>query len=524
MIRLSSICVLFFILVASCVSHAGEASQTTVVSNGLPGTLRQSIVSFLNTLDTMIKSYPSVVALPLKKEINIQKKALKKKSLSWSTKASLSLLSKLLMQSHEITLNSGVVMSKQARFMSIGNLVFYAFYEKGEGAFVWNKVKKSWETVDNDGLRHLKTAWRIKKMQQPHTWFSIPVKDMTAELYEPEEHSYADEESIFLSPEDQEVIDQLVHDIYDQIRDSSLSLLLSDSDLMKVTYPVDMSKLVVLFTEVTTLLQLAEKVSYISLSAEQIEGDLPHRRFLFIGPFAVIADDLFFYKSYDSGLLVKAEEQPGLGLSLQANSVFNQRKISLLPVDPLAGGVLIKENNLSNFSDLMEGEGKASWALFFIGILICILSLFRLGKVGLMSWRVSRQVKQQDNYRLNNPLGKIIINCFYEPSDRWINTFHENISNEKKNQKRWEIWLFRMIIAVLILGGLLTVISLLKAMMFSSITAIVLAKALIPLSFCIVFCVFLLLSQAILIIYHQYFLLKLEKNSWNILFKNQSKV
>lgn len=484
--------------------------------------LKQSFSSLLRDIDAWALRFPPAVSKKLHQQIETQKNNRLNQPLYSNTVELLSWFSEQFKQTHRITLIKGKVKGYPVHYISVGYLAFYYVTADGKSAALWNRQQQRWEPMEPESRRHLQKLWRMEKRQQPYGWVSLPFQSPRVVYNGPKATTVltsGTHQLVFSDQERRRIVDQVLR-IYKQLEVSPLSLLHPAAELRHLnTSSLTVNHLLNILNALWEQLELSAQSSYISLSSEKLPVQFSEQRFLFTGPFSVIADDLFFYKDPISGLLTEAEEQPGIGLSLQATALYHNKKPSLAPIDPLYGKLLIKEDQLPDSFEYLSGSHFLTWALCLLGILGCCWAFLRLGVLACMSWRISKQVRKPGEYWQDNPLGCLVMNCHYEPSERWINVMHETLSKEKHIHARREKRLMLLTLIIASTGLLLTMFDIIRAVSLSALSGEILVSALIPLVLSIALCIALLAMHALLIVCHRFFLLKLERVSWAFLFE-----
>ena len=507
------------VTIASNEHVGGSERRTGIASKTEIESLQSSVTRLLYDTDQWVSRFPPPLSTKLHHQLQKQIKQLDSLSLYGRVTKLLAWFSDQLQQSHEVRTKKGMLNGVPVNYLLVGYLAFYYVSEDGQSAGLWNTQTQAWQPLDKEDIRHLQTLWRMKKRYQPYGWVSLPMI-ASPKPYLPARGSVDKVESknnsaIFSDKEQQRLFDQVTH-IYKQLDHSPLALFFSEDLTSVTTSTLSVAKLQTLLMTLREQLNISASLSYVYFPRNNSFQEAPSR-FLFLGPFSVIADDVFFYKDPDANLLIQADEQPSLGLSLQASAVYHN-KSSLFPVDPLHGGLLLKRDQLPDSFDYIDSHGFLVWFLFIVGALGFLSALVRIGMLGMTSWKVSRQMRYPEDYRLDNPLGSMVMHCQYELSEHWINVMHETLAREKRVQQKREKRLMLFTLFTATAGTLMTAASVIKAMSLPVLSADTIIQALIPLTASVAVCIALLTGHALLIVCHRFFLLKLENSSWALLF------
>lgn len=176
-----------------------------------------------------------------------------------------------------------------------------------------------------------------------------------------------------------------------------------------------------------------------------------------VGPFTALQEKDYLLYQPDAERLLVAGRQPE-GRGLVKDFIEPREGLADLRVDPTRGNVLQQLQQTPSLGERVHQGGVVGYVILALGMLGLLLALWRLAWLQRTSLRVDRQVKDLDNLKRDNPLGRVLGVIGSRPRLEQLDTLElkldEAILKETPSLERWQ-GLIKLLAAVAPLLGLL---------------------------------------------------------------------
>lgn len=128
-----------------------------------------------------------------------------------------------------------------------------------------------------------------------------------------------------------------------------------------------------------------------------------------VGPFNLVADGKYLQYNPSTGNVAELPRQPQARFTSTASGIFNAGagQVEGFGVDPTRGQILSLLTEKPNLKERIQQGGLVGYIIIGVGILGLLIALERLVTLGLVSGKVSSQLKS-DQINTNNPLGRVL--------------------------------------------------------------------------------------------------------------------
>jgi len=167
-----------------------------------------------------------------------------------------------------------------------------------------------------------------------------------------------------------------------------------------------------------------------------------------IGLFSAKSDGKYFNYSNDMKALVELNTQPTTSLTSSSDTFV---------IDPTRGTLFELLNNQPTLLNRVQQGGVVGYIIIFLGVIGLLFAFYKMVVLNLIFSKIKKQIKDLDNPKNNNPLGKVI-NIFNQYKNEDINDLEikisETILKETNSVKKGQSFV-KLLSAVTPLLGLL---------------------------------------------------------------------
>lgn len=154
-------------------------------------------------------------------------------------------------------------------------------------------------------------------------------------------------------------------------------------------------------------LAASARVSRFQAPVIGLDGNQQTTQVVALGPFSALAgSDYLLYQPEHNRLLV-APRQPA-GRALAESFVATSEGVAELWVDPTRGNVISQLQLTPSLLERIAQGGLVGYVIIALGIFGVLLSFARIGWLQLIQTRVDRQIRDLDQLRDDNPLGRVL--------------------------------------------------------------------------------------------------------------------
>jgi len=194
------------------------------------------------------------------------------------------------------------------------------------------------------------------------------------------------------------------------------------------------------------------KAQVILNTGEKIEEEVTR-----IGLFAALANGKYLTYSNDMKSLVELAVQPSSSILQEAKVFEESDDIKNITIDPTRGTLFKMIENNPTILDRVNQGGIVGYIILVLGGLGLLFALFKMIVLNILSIKIKSQMKNLDDIKTNNSLGKIA-DIFYKNIDKSINDLEikigEAILKETNSIKKGQSFV-KLLAAVTPLLGLL---------------------------------------------------------------------
>lgn len=128
-----------------------------------------------------------------------------------------------------------------------------------------------------------------------------------------------------------------------------------------------------------------------------------------IGPFNLVADGKYLQYNPSTGNVAELPRQPQARFTSTASAIYaaGAGQVEGFGVDPTRGQILSLLTEKPNLKERIQQGGLVGYIIIGVGILGLLIALERLVTLGLVSGKVTSQLKN-DQINTNNPLGRVL--------------------------------------------------------------------------------------------------------------------
>ena len=149
------------------------------------------------------------------------------------------------------------------------------------------------------------------------------------------------------------------------------------------------------------------QVQRVELPVVGVDGQRSAQSVLRVGNFSVFTDDNFLRYDSDTRQLLTPSRQPA-GVGMVSDYLNSNDALSTLPIDPSRGSLLAQLQRQPQLWDRVQQGGLVGWVILVLGAIGLLLAIWRMVYLAGVSRAVNRQVREINQPRDDNPLGRII--------------------------------------------------------------------------------------------------------------------
>ena len=149
------------------------------------------------------------------------------------------------------------------------------------------------------------------------------------------------------------------------------------------------------------------RIEQVELPVVGADGQRSVQPVLRVGSFSVYSDDAFLRYDADAGELLAPARQPS-GMSQVNDYQRSNDPLATLPVDPSRGSLLAQLQRQPQLWDRVQQGGLVGWVILALGAVGLLLAIWRMTYLAGVGRKVSRQMRELNHPRDDNPLGRII--------------------------------------------------------------------------------------------------------------------
>lgn len=149
------------------------------------------------------------------------------------------------------------------------------------------------------------------------------------------------------------------------------------------------------------------QVQRVELPVVGVDGQRSEQSVLRVGNFSAFTDDNFLRYDSDTRQLLTPGRQPS-GVGMVSDYLNSNDELSTLPIDPSRGSLLAQLQRQPQLWDRVQQGGLVGWVILVLGAIGLLLAIWRMVYLAGVSRAVNRQVREINQPRYDNPLGRII--------------------------------------------------------------------------------------------------------------------
>ena len=149
------------------------------------------------------------------------------------------------------------------------------------------------------------------------------------------------------------------------------------------------------------------RIEQVELSVVGADGQRSVQQVLRVGSFSAYGKDAFLRYDADAGELLAPARQPS-GISQVNDFQRSNDPLATLPVDPSRGSLLAQLQRQPQLWDRVQQGGLVGWVILVLGAVGLLLAIWRMTYLAGVGRKVSRQMRELNHPRDDNPLGRII--------------------------------------------------------------------------------------------------------------------
>lgn len=149
------------------------------------------------------------------------------------------------------------------------------------------------------------------------------------------------------------------------------------------------------------------QVQRVELPVVGVDGQRSEQSVLRVGSFSAFTDENFLRYDSDAGELLTPGRQPA-GDGMIKDYLSSNDELATLPIDPSRGSLLAQLQRQPQLWDRVQQGGLVGWVILVLGAVGLILAAWRMIYLARVGRAVSRQTRELDQPRNDNPLGRIV--------------------------------------------------------------------------------------------------------------------
>jgi biopolymer transport protein ExbB len=126
-----------------------------------------------------------------------------------------------------------------------------------------------------------------------------------------------------------------------------------------------------------------------------------------VGSFSAFTDNAFLRYESGAGELLTPSRQPS-GTDMVSDYLSSNDSLATLPIDPSRGSLLAQLQRQPQLWDRVQQGGLVGWVILVLGAIGLLLAVWRMVYLSGVSRAVGRQMRELNQPRDDNPLGRII--------------------------------------------------------------------------------------------------------------------
>ena len=153
----------------------------------------------------------------------------------------------------------------------------------------------------------------------------------------------------------------------------------------------------------------ASRITKFPATVSDPSGNTAERDVVRIGNYNLVADGKYLQYNPSTGNVAELPRQPQARFTSTASAIFGAGggQVEGFGVDPTRGQILSLLTEKPNLKERIQQGGLVGYIIIGVGILGLLIALERLVTLGLVSGKVSSQLKS-DQINTNNPLGRVL--------------------------------------------------------------------------------------------------------------------
>ena len=152
------------------------------------------------------------------------------------------------------------------------------------------------------------------------------------------------------------------------------------------------------------------KVATFDAPVVTTSGLLDTRQVTRLGSFSAYGDNGFLRFVPETGEFLELDRQPAGRLLRDAiDFAQSQNSLQAAVIDPTGGSLLGMLSYAPNLRERIEQGGMIGYIIIALGMLGVLLTLWRVGYLGLVAMAIGRQLKNLQQPQNNNPLGRVLL-------------------------------------------------------------------------------------------------------------------
>ena len=149
------------------------------------------------------------------------------------------------------------------------------------------------------------------------------------------------------------------------------------------------------------------QVERVELPVVGVDGQRSEQSVLRIGNFSAFTENNFLRYDSDARELLTPSRQPD-GIGDVDDYLSSNEALATLPIDPSRGSLLAQLQRQPQLWDRVQQGGLVGWVILVLGAIGLLLAVWRMVYLARVGRAVSRQTRELDRPRDDNPLGRII--------------------------------------------------------------------------------------------------------------------
>lgn len=149
------------------------------------------------------------------------------------------------------------------------------------------------------------------------------------------------------------------------------------------------------------------QVQRVEMPVVGVDGQRSEQSVLRVGNFSVFTDENFLRYDSDAGELLTPARQPS-GQGVVKDYLSSNHALATLPIDPSRGSLLAQLQRQPQLWDRVQQGGLVGYVILVLGAIGLVLAVWRMIYLAGVGRAVTRQTRELNQPRDDNPLGRII--------------------------------------------------------------------------------------------------------------------